>query len=470
MSTAKLFAQQYSQYNTGTLYDSFENPSQRSFIPDSSRAIASNFFFPNFSGNFYVTGNAQNALTSRLSWGYYNTGALEIGNKKYSNIRSNSSLYLGMLKIFTSLNGNQELGFSISNHTETRGYATDESIALFNGSTNFNKDVYADIFNSRFSYQVYNQFSLSYREQINPRLALGVKVSALLGMAYREVNIVQSGVVFDRPNDAATLSMRGTARASDTLSLFSLKNPGVAISIGAGVTGRQGFRFQYNLKNLGVIHWGGEAYHSDFNNPGTVIPGITTAKREDNIIDSVQSITSTNKTGKRFYSKTNALAEFSVNKTYWIDYDHKFKLSPTLIVSKELFYDGISGAAVVPFGYNSYTATLTTSYHTMGIFNFGGQFMYKTPNVEFFIGTEKLLPTARAARMAVTSPNVPQRQTTGVAHNYSGADFFIGASFKFGNVIEHAMNASFIPDGSEKGFFGRMWDKIFKGEKKDKNY
>lgn len=468
--TVKLFGQQFSQYNTGTLYDSFENPSQRSFIPDSSRSLASNFFIPNLSGSFFVKGNAQNALMSRFFSAYYNTGALEIGNGKYSMIRSNSNVYLGMLKIFTSLNGNQELGFSISSRSETSGHITDESIALFNGSTDFKNDTYNNVFNSKLSYQLYNQFSLSYREQVTPRLALGVKLSALLGMAYRQINIVQSRIVFDRDNEAAILSLQGFTRASDSLKVFTLKNPGMAISIGAGYTNRDGFRFQYNLKDLGVIHWGGEAYQAAFDNGangGTIINGLKSAKREDNIINAASNITSANKTGKNFYSKTNAIAEVSVNKTYWLDYDHRFKLSPTLIASKELFYNGVTGAAVVPFGYNNHTATVTASYNTIGMFNFGAQYMFKTPNAEFFIGTERLLPSARTARMALNG-NETQRQTTGVANQYSGADFFIGASFKFGNVIEHPMNASFIPDGGERGFFGRMWDKIFKG--KDKNY
>jgi len=32
---------------------------------------------------------------------------------------------------------------------------------------------------------------------------------------------------------------------------------------------------------------------------------------------------------------------------------------------------------------------------------------------------------------------------------------------KFGPVIEHPMNASVIPLGEEKGFLGRIWDKLF---------
>src|SRR6187402_1148877 len=91
--STKVFSQQYSQYNTGTLYDSFENPSQRSFIPDSSRSVAFNFFLPNFSANFIVTGNGQDAALDRFFNGYYNTAALQVGKGKYSNIRSSSNNY-----------------------------------------------------------------------------------------------------------------------------------------------------------------------------------------------------------------------------------------------------------------------------------------------------------------------------------------------------------------------------------------
>ena len=58
-SAVKIFAQQFSQYNTGTLYDSFENPSQRAFIPDSSKQYAFNLLIPNFNGNFTFSGDEQ---------------------------------------------------------------------------------------------------------------------------------------------------------------------------------------------------------------------------------------------------------------------------------------------------------------------------------------------------------------------------------------------------------------------------
>ncbi|PJJ84159.1 DUF5723 family protein [Mucilaginibacter auburnensis] len=461
--TVKLFAQQFSQYNTGTLYDSFENPSQRSFIPDSSRFIASNFFIPNLTGNFYVTGNAQDAVIDRFFSGYYNTKALQIGQGKYSNIRSSSNAYLAMLKIFTSLNGNQEIGFSISSRAEAMGYVTDESLALFAGPNDFNKSFYANVLNDNYSYQVYHQFSFSYREQINPRFALGIKLSALLGLAYSDVRINQSQLTLDQPNDAAIIALSGTGKISEQIKKFTFKNPGAAITIGTGLTTRDGYRLQFNLKDLGIIRWGGDSYIANFVS-GDTINNFSKKEREQNIINAVSSITSGNKTPGPFYSHTNAIFETSINRTYWLDYDKKFRIAPTLIASKELFYDHVTAAAVVPFSYNNITVTGTASYNTLGLFNWGGQLMYKTPNFELFAGTERLYQSAKAVRTALRNNGAQQEQVVRNTGAYSGADVFFGISFKFGNVIEHPMNASWIPNGEDGGFFSRIWHKVFKGK------
>ncbi|MGY3211078.1 DUF5723 family protein [Mucilaginibacter sp. HD30] len=469
LSAVKLFAQQYSQYNTGTLFDSFENPSQRSFIPDSSRSVAFNFFIPNFSTANFITGNAQDALFDRVFSGYYNTAAVQVGKGKYSNIRSNTNAYWAMLKIFTSLNGNREIGVALSSRAEVRGYITDESIALFNGALNFDKLAYTNTFNDNYSYQAYHQLSFSYREQINKRLALGVKLSALMGLTYNKVNINQSGIVFDPDNDAATISLAGKGQTAEYNKWYNFRNPGLAVSFGAGYTNSSGYHFQYNLKDLGVIRWADGANSAEFVNEGTLIENISTGQRETNILNAVQNITGGNTEARGyFYSKTNAIAEVSVNKTYWFDYDKRLKLSPTLIASKALWYDDATVAAVVPFSYNNYSITGTTSYNTLGLFNYGAQFMYKTPNAEFYIGTERLYQTTRAV-VEATRNNLVGEQVKRSYHNYSGVDIFLGVSFKFGNLIEHPMNASFIPDGEDdKGFLGRIWNKIFKG--KDKNY
>src|ERR1700704_4000246 len=98
--TVKIFAQQFSQYNTGTLYDSFENPSQRAFVPDTSKTYAFNFLVPNFNVNFLLTGNAQTSVVSRIFTGKFNNSALTLGNGSFNNGNLNANAYWGMFKLF----------------------------------------------------------------------------------------------------------------------------------------------------------------------------------------------------------------------------------------------------------------------------------------------------------------------------------------------------------------------------------
>ena len=138
--TFQAFGQQYSQYNTGTLYESFENPAVQSFIPDTSRRIAFNLFIPNVTGNFYLTGNAQSPLKSRAFNGRYNDSYLRIGENAFNRVNANANVYLVMLRVFRSLNGNADMGFSVQTRMESRGLISDESIGIFNGAKTFPLD------------------------------------------------------------------------------------------------------------------------------------------------------------------------------------------------------------------------------------------------------------------------------------------------------------------------------------------
>jgi hypothetical protein len=140
-----------------------------------------------------------------------------------------------------------------------------------------------------------------------------------------------------------------------------------------------------------------------------------------------------------------------------LDGNNTIKYSPTLIASKELFYTGFVGALVNPFQYQNYVVTLTTTYDDLKMFNLGAQFMIKTPNFEFFIGSDKLTQTSGLLLDAMTKNPASINQSTA----FTGASIFLGFSVKFGPVIEHPMNASVIPDG-EKGFLGRLWGRLFK--------
>jgi hypothetical protein len=472
LMTAKVFGQQFSQYNTGTLFDSFENPSQRSFIPDSSREMAFNFLVPSFNTNFYTTGNAQATLKSRLFSDYYNTAPLQIGKGKNNHLNLNANAYAIMFKLFTNLDGAAEVGFFAGTKGEGRGIFTDESIAVFNGALDFPNNTYNNIFNDSFYYQFYHQIGITYREQVSRKFSFGVKLSALSGIAYRQIKIDRSGIVFDKPNDQATLAVHGTARVSQNLTGgiineagLGFQNPGAAITIGTSYKNDDGYHFQYNLKNVGFIHWRGT--NAAFNNDTALIRGLSTPQRETNIRNKIDDITTGSAIYNGFTTATNGLAEISVNKDYWLDYDQTLKFSPTLIASKELFYNGFTAALVTPLQYGKYTASLTTAYNDMRLLNMGAQFMIKTPNAEFYIGSDRVYQTASLARAAITSNKSNHVQSlSDQGGSFTGMDFFIGFSFKFGSIIENPMNARSTPDG-EKGFIGKLWEKWFH---RDKNY
>jgi hypothetical protein len=467
--SVETFGQQFSQYNTGTLYDSFENPAQASFVPDTSRKLAFNFFIPNFNSNLYVTGNGQVPLKSRAFSGKYDNTSLSIGNGRFSRANANANVYSLMFKVFTSLDGNQEIGISTQTRAEGRGLFTDETLLVLDGPNNFQNQVpYNNILNDSYTAQSYHQISFNYREKVNKNFALGIKLSALLGIQYQQLQIDESHITFDKANDAADLTLRGRYRISYTPGpltqhdlLPSLKNPGAAISIGTAIRTRDNFNIQFNVKNVGFIHWYKSSTVSDFGTTLTV-PDISTKRREDNLYATTYSIVRSAGKEQSFTTPTNGVMEISANKSYWFDYDRRFKYSPTLIVQKEVFFDGYTAALVNPFQYDNLVGTLTTSYNNYGIFSTGLQFMVKTPNVEFYIGSDRVLQSISLAGAA--NKNAAQINKNA---SYTGADVFLGFSLKFGQVIEHPLNSSHIPLGDRPGFITRIWNSIFHKDRDD---
>ena len=461
--SAKAFSQQFSLYNTGTLYDAFENPSQRAFIPDTNRKYAFNFFLPNFSGSFSIVGNGQTALKSRAFLGLYNDTALTINKGRFNHINVNANIYLFMLKIFTSLSGDQEIGFSEQMRFEGKGIFSDESIALFNGTEKFPDGPYSEIFNNKAYYQAYHQFAFTYREKLNKQVALGVKLSALLGINYQEINTVHSSAVIDGVTQTAQLAMQGTYYASYVPGTFTtrdylptFRNPGAAISIGSTYRTEDGYLLQGNIKDFGYIRWNGRSKKYNFNNSGT-ISGLNLSTREDSVFQKANSLAHKNPSVGAFYKPINGSAEISVNKNLWLDDDHQFKYSPTLIASKELFYTGFTAALVNPVKFGNSTVTLTTSYNDLKVFTLGGQFMKQTDNLEFYFGSDKIMQSLGLLYQSVNNSSSMVNKN----YSYTGADFYIGFALRFGPLIEHPMNASYIPLG-EKGFFGRLINRWFK--------
>src|ERR1700743_1599800 len=456
----KGFSQQFSQYNTGTLYDSFENPSQRAFVPDTSKTYAFIFLVPNFNANFMLTGNAQQALISRIFTGKFNNSALALGNGSINNGNFNANAYLVMFKLFASLNGEEEIGVFAETKAEGRAGFTDETVALFNGPVAFPNSSYDNVFNDNFHYQIYNAIGLSYREKLSDQFAVGIKLGLLMGVDYSRLNIYESHVSFDNANDAAVLSLRGQYEISkgpgkfDSRSFLpTTRSPGAQVSIGTSYQTDDHITFQANVKDLGFINWYNASSVTNFNSTTTItgLSGLPPKKQVDSLYDSAFRVINGIAQTRSLTSYTDGRFELSATKSYYLDDNKSIKYSPTLIASKELLYNGFAGAIVNHFQYQNYHVSVTASYDNQNLFNVGLQLMLKSHNNEFFIGSDRLIQTVRLASSTASYTN----------GSYTGASIFMGFSLKFGPVIEHPLNASIIPTG-EKGFIGRLWNRLFK--------
>ncbi|PTQ95817.1 hypothetical protein C8P68_105327 [Mucilaginibacter yixingensis] len=463
---ARLFAQQYSQFNTGSLYDSFENPAQRAFIPDSSRKAAFNLFLPTFQTNVTLTGNVQTALRSRAFLGHYDEGSMKPTQNSYNRMYAYSNAYSVMFKLYTSLDGNQELGFFAQSRGEGRGIFKDDIVQIMDDYTVYKGTDYNGLLNSSFSYQAYHQIGFTYREDVTKTFALGFKVAGLLGIAYTQANILNSHVTFDKSSDQAFISMAGYYRNSFEPGTFTehdilptFKNPGASITIGATYHTPSAVNLQWSIKDLGFIHWNAKSQVGHVDNTG-VVSELSGPNREDNFYNTANSLLQQGVGRGSFTTSTDAKAEFSASKSYWPSYDKQFKITPNIILSKSLNYNDFTGVLVNHFQYRKFIGTISASYNDLKLFNLGGQLMIKSPNAEFFIGSERMLGTASTLRGLI---NQNQGQIDKMS-NSTTADFFLGFSLKFGGIIEHPMNASHIPMG-EQGFLGRLWSRFFKSNR-----
>lgn len=458
---SSLFAQQFSQYNTGTLYDSFENPSEKSFVPDSSRNVGFNLFVPNFNTDFVLTGNAQKLFKRRVFSGRYDESTLQLGQGRLNYVNANVNAYAFMLKIYTSVDGDKEIGMSIQTRGEGRGVFSDEA-AQFLGNNDIYGNQVTNVLNMGFNYQAYHQIGFTFRTSLDEHFSFGVKLSGLLGIVYNKSNIYHSSINFDRGNDRAFISLAGKYYASFEPGKFeksdllpTTKNPGASVSLGATYIANDGTKMQWNIKDLGFIHWNKLSLVGAFNNTG-VVRGLSTIGYEDSLFKTVASIVQSQSVKQSFTSPTDGHAEFSVSKSYWLGYNSIIKYTPTVILSKQLFYTGFTGALVNHFQYSNLVATLTGSYDDRRVFNFGGQLMIKSPNTEFFIGCDRLLQTTSLLCSAL---NNNSSQVSKDAQS-SGANFYMGFSIKLGTLIEHQANSSTVPMSERRPFIKRFWQRI----------
>ncbi len=81
----------------------------------------------------------------------------------------------------------------------------------------------------------------------------------------------------------------------------------------------------------------------------------------------------------------------------------------------------------------------------------------KSPNTEFFLGSDQLFKTMDTQKSLINSDET-------VGNGYSGASFYLGFSLKFGRIMSRPQNDNYIPGinlkpGTKSGFCRRIFGK-----------
>lgn len=445
-------SQQFNLYNSRTLYDVFENPSQSAYQIDTSRRIAFNFFIPTITINAAASGSANTTFKPLIYDGIVNADNIPIGESKFNTIAFNTNTYLIMLRWLHTVKKSQEIGLSWQVRDDGRIKATNETIAIFDDYDLFNNTASAKgFFNNKGYNQSYHQFSLSYRQDVSKRLSIGLKGSVLSGITYTAFKVTDSDVAIDQEEDIIGVSVMGNLKSSFKFDNFDsqsikpkFKSPGLSLTAGASYKLRNGWFVMGNLKDLGFIKWNKDSYEYNFDASNIVIVNASNSSADNRLADSLDQRINNSSTNRSYFSLLNGKAEVLVNKNYG-------NYQPNLILSKSIFYDRADIVLTNNYHYRNFVFTASADYNTSKYLAIGGQFMVKSPNTEFFLGSDQLLKSLEMIKDA-------RRDSGPYSSGYTGMSFYMGFGLKFGRVLEHQANANFIPG------FNEPWStRIFKG-------
>ncbi|MEO8794949.1 MAG: DUF5723 family protein [Daejeonella sp.] len=455
ISIYSLQAQQLALYNTETLYDSFENPSQKAFKADTSRKFAFNFFIPTVSANAVFTGPAQNGFKYLIYKQVFNGRDITLGESKTNTLTAHTNTYLAMFRIFKNVDFNRELGFAWQVRNDGNVKVSNESIAIFDNYKLFAQNQYDNVFNDKGYNQSYHQFSISYREDYDKKLSLGVKLSALSGISYNRLKVERSELKTVPNRDSFYVDLKGefkssflTENVSKNVIYPTFKDPGIALSAGLSYKLPGGWFLMGNLKDLGFIRWSKDSYDYQFD---TLI-GINNASdgtADERLNSAIGTMLNDAAEEDNFVSVINGKAEGMVSKSVG-PYKGNF------IVSKNLFYPGGNIGLINNYKLKNFVFTVSEVYNTNDYFSTGAQLMIKSPNVEFFLGSDQIFKTIEAARSL-------KNDDPTIGNGHSGASAYLGFAVKFGPAMEHPANSNNIPglemasSGPHRSFFSGLF-------------
>jgi len=452
-----VYSQQYALYNSRTLYDSFENPSQRAYQVDTSRCFAFNFLIPVVSLNFNFTGPAGSAFKSLIYDGVFNGREIELGQNRMNTLSFSSNNYIAMLRMLKSVKNYKEMGLSWQIRSDGRASVTNDFFALFDDYRVFNATSLSNLFNIKGYNQSYHQFSFAYRRNYSKRLSVGAKFSLISGINYSSIRVDKSQMNIDETNDVFELSARGQLRSSFKFDNFqsdmtkpNFRNPGISLTAGASYRLRDGWTVLANLKDIGFIKWNKESYQYDFDIADLSIINASHTSADERLADSLNARVSAKSISRSYASMINGRAEVMLSKDFG-------NYKPNLILSKSVYYDGGDLALVNNFHFQNHVLTASAAYNTTGSVQIGTQYMIKTPNIEFYIGSDQLLKTYELLNSYIKGANSPY------SAGHTGASFYMGFALKFGAILEHPNNATKMP-GFRKDPIRKLLDGTLKNK------
>ena len=449
-------AQQYALFGTKTMFDAFENPSQKSFTLDSSRRFSSNFFLPYLGTNAINKGNSGPAIRKLTQTGVFDTRSLPIGTGEVNHFFENSNIYIAAFRLFMSYKDQKEMGFSWQIRSDAHIDYTNETLVIFDSFERFNTNqLYSGILDTKGYEQSYHQFSFTYRENWNKRLAFGLKASILSGILYNKLDVSESNLYIAAGSDAPLISLKGTYSANfadfkeidQKNFLPNFKNPGLSLGFGTNYTTEKGLFLMANIKDLGFIWWRSNTQRNTINQ-SKIIENIE--NNQSNTNQQIKDIFLRSGQPKKFLAPTNAKLDVYLSKRY--DF-----YKPALAVSKNLFYKGGDIAFVNTFIVNDLSGSITPLYNLNGVFMVGLQGKYQTPNFELFMGTDNLVATS------FQTYGLLKKDAT-VGSGPKGASFYMGVGIKFGSAVNHPQFADVIPgiNDNKGGSFFKSLFSIFK--------
>ncbi|WP_231459884.1 DUF5723 family protein [Pedobacter sp. Leaf132] len=449
------FSQQYGLFGTKTMFDAFENPSQKSFVLDSSRKFSSNFFLPYFGINSANVGGSETVVRRLINERINDTRDLPLGTGEINHFYENSNMYVLTLRIFQSYKYQKEMGFAWQIRSNAHINYTNETLAVFDSYRRFPQNqTLKGIFDTDGYQQSYHQFSFTYRENYNKRLAFGIKASILSGIVYNDLDISDSYLRIDADNNLLDIGLAGTYSANfndqnkinKKTFIPTFKNPGVSLGFSTNYTTKKGLFLMANVKDLGFIWWRSNTHRTVVN----AVETIDLSQGQSYANKKIRDIFELSEQPDKFTALTNAKADVYLSKTYGF-------YKPAIAVSKNLFYRGGDVAFVNTFNYNNLSGSVIPLYNLNNIFMVGLQGKYQTPNFELFMGTDNLISTASTAKGLI------KRDAT-IGTGANGASFYMGLGIKFGNTVNHPQFSDVMPgiNDNEGGSFFRNLFSIFR--------